>query len=132
MRVCRRALQDDPDALAQLATAAAGVEPEHLGVTAVTRPVALEDLDRRRLPGAVRPEQRDDLARLDLEGDTSQRVASAIALDQTFDANARLHDGSGYAHAPFRAFADRLTYPSRALASGTRGEEVGMHEFLCL
>ena len=65
----RGALQHDADPLAQLASAAARIEPEHLGMAPVTRPVTLEDLDGRRLACAVRAEQRDDLACLDPEGD---------------------------------------------------------------
>ena len=42
---------------------------EHGDRAAVARAVALEDLDRRRLAGAVRTEQAEHLARLDLEVD---------------------------------------------------------------
>ena len=43
------------------------LDAEHLDVTAVALAVALEDLDRRRLAGAVGTEQAEHLAGADLE-----------------------------------------------------------------
>jgi hypothetical protein len=39
-----------------------GIAAEHADLAAVTRAIALEDLDRRRLAGAVGPEKPEDLA----------------------------------------------------------------------
>ena len=47
---------------------------------AVALPVALEDLDRGRLAGAVRPEEAEDLALLDGEADPRNRLVGAVAL----------------------------------------------------
>src|SRR3954449_13615698 len=63
------ALQDDPHPRAQLARALAGVEAEHRDDPARARAVALEDLDGRRLAGAVGAQQAEDLAARDLEVD---------------------------------------------------------------
>ena len=53
---------------------AAGSTPSTSTVAGVALAVALEDLDRRRLAGAVRAEQAEHLARLDLEVDPAQRL----------------------------------------------------------
>ncbi len=57
-------LQDDADAGLPLGGRPGRVVPEHRHVAAVPAAVALEDLDRRRLAGPVRPEQREHLAAL--------------------------------------------------------------------
>jgi hypothetical protein len=41
---------------------AAGIEAEHRDLAGITRAVALEDLDRRRLAGAIGSEDGEDLA----------------------------------------------------------------------
>ena len=61
------ALQHDPDPLAVAATAVLGVHVEDMDLAARTSPVAFQDLDRRRLARAVRPEQGEDLALTHLE-----------------------------------------------------------------
>src|SRR5205085_268238 len=48
----------------------------------VGAPVALQDLDRRRLPGPVRAQQAEDLALRDLEGDPANGLEVAVALAQ--------------------------------------------------
>ena len=53
---------------------------QHPHVAAVPPPVALEDLDRGRLPGAVRAEEREDLAGLDREGEAVQDFTLAVGL----------------------------------------------------
>ena len=64
VRVGAAALQHDPDPRAQRAGALAGVVAEHATPSPrVARAVALEDLDGRRLAGAVGPEQAEHLAR---------------------------------------------------------------------
>ena len=61
------------------------VGAEHRHGAAVAAAVALEDLDRRRLAGAVRAEQREDLALADLEADAAQRLVPAVALAEVLD-----------------------------------------------
>src|SRR4051812_11010209 len=55
---------------------------------------AADDADQRRLPGAVRAEQREDLARIDSEIDALQRLeARGVGLGQIRDRDDRLHAG---------------------------------------
>ena len=54
------------------------VEPEHARLTGAPRPVALQDLDRRRLPGAVRAEEGEYLADAYLEVDAADRLELAV------------------------------------------------------
>src|SRR5439155_47350 len=51
----------------------------HLGVPGRGPHQAARDLDERGLPGAVRPEQTDELAVADLEVDTADRFDRALA-----------------------------------------------------
>ena len=60
-----RFLQRDADALAQLALVLAPRQAEDLDVAGVGRGQAFEDLDRRRLPRAVRPEEAEAFAARD-------------------------------------------------------------------
>ena len=60
----------------------ARVEAEHGDVAGVALAVALEDLDRRRLAGAVRAEQAEDLAGRDLEVDPAHRLDAVVRLAQ--------------------------------------------------
>jgi hypothetical protein len=55
-------LEDDADALAELARYVRRVVAQDGDLAAVAAAVALEDLDGRRLPGAVRAEQAEHLA----------------------------------------------------------------------
>src|SRR3954452_4831068 len=89
-----RALEHDAHPLAQLVGALLGVVAEHGHDAARPRPVALEDLGRRRLPRAVRAEQPEDLARRDLEVDPADGVMVAVALVQVADEDC----GCGGAH----------------------------------
>ena len=73
-------LQHDADALLKARSCLAGVEAEHADLAAVRAAVALEDLDRRRLAGAVRPEQREDLAARDAQVDARTASRSPYAL----------------------------------------------------
>ena len=72
-------LEDDADPLAEGPLGRRRVEAEHLDLAAVALPVALEDLDGRRLAGAVRAEQAEDLARRHLEVDSAHRLERAVA-----------------------------------------------------
>ncbi len=84
-------LQDDADPLPERPLAAAGVEAEHGDLAAVALPVALEDLDRRRLAGAVRAEQAEDLAGRDLEVDPAHRLDAVVRLAQAADGDRARH-----------------------------------------
>ena len=61
------------------------VEAEHLDLARVAAPVALEDLDGRRLAGAVRAEQPEHLAGGDLEVDPAHGLDAAVRLPQAAD-----------------------------------------------
>src|SRR5439155_12751152 len=69
--VHRGRLENDADPSAPVARRLRRVRAEHRHRARVAATVALEDLDRRRLSGAVRPEQREDLALADLEADAT-------------------------------------------------------------
>ena len=80
----RDVLQDQPDPLPQFPARGpvAGIESQHLGPPGVPFPEALQDLQRRGFPGAVRPQQREDLAQADGEADPAQRGHRAVVLSQ--------------------------------------------------
>ena len=84
-----RRLEDDADPLLEAALSGAGIEAEHLDLAAVTLSVALEDLDGRRLAGAVRPEEAEDLTRRNLEVDPAHRLERAVGLAQAPDGDRR-------------------------------------------
>ena len=81
-----RLLQHDADALrGTRGPGCCGSWPSTRHLARVARAVALEDLDRRRLAGAVRAEQAEDLALLDLEVDAAHRLERAVRLPQAAD-----------------------------------------------
>ena len=58
-----------------------------------TTPVKFSPADQRGLAGAVRPEQREDLAALDAEGDGLERLEpGVVGLRQIIDGNDRWHE----------------------------------------
>ncbi len=63
-------LQLDPEPLPQSRSVRSPPESEHLDIAGVRGRQPLADLNRRRLTGAVRAEQAEALAGLDLERDT--------------------------------------------------------------
>ena len=71
-----------PTRLRQARPAASRVVAEDADLAAVAVAEALEDLDGRRLAGAVRAEQGEHLAALDLEVDAVDGVAAAVGLAQ--------------------------------------------------
>jgi hypothetical protein len=87
-----------------LAAGAPRVDAEHLHVARVARPVPLEDLDRRRLAGAVRAEEPEDLAGAHLEVDPRNRLDTVVRLHEALDADR----GLGAAHARRRLGPDGL------------------------
>ena len=82
-------LQDDADPLPERPLRAARVEAEHRHLARVALPVALQDLDGRRLAGSVRPQQAEDLARGDLEVDPTNRLDAVVRLPQASDRDRR-------------------------------------------
>ena len=81
----RGRLEDDADPLAPGGAGSLRIGAEHFDGAGVAGAVALEDLDGRRLPGTVRAEQAEYLARLDREVDAAQRLVVAVALAQAAD-----------------------------------------------
>src|SRR6185369_12552487 len=79
------ALQHQPDAGLQRRTAVPWVHAEDPHRARVGGVIALDDLDRRRLAGAVRAEQRDELARPDHEVDGVEHRPAGIGLAQADD-----------------------------------------------
>jgi len=86
-------LQHDADALPERGAGTLGIEAEDIDLTSVAGAVALEDLDRRRLPGAVRAEQAEDLAFLDLEADPAKSLVGPVGLPEVTDGD-RAHSAS--------------------------------------
>jgi hypothetical protein len=84
---CR--LQLDADSLLERARVAHDVDAQHLGAARIGRAQALEDLDRRRLAGAVGAEQAEDLAAVDAEGDAVYGVQLSVGLAQLVDGDDR-------------------------------------------
>ena len=78
-------LEHQADPPPQRGSVAARVEPEDADAPAVGRPVALQRLDRRRLARPVGPEEREELARRDGEGEPVDGGPLAVALDQAVD-----------------------------------------------
>ena len=78
-------LQADADPVLQLFLLFVGIEVEHPDVPGTALPDALQNLDGRRLPGAVRPQQSENLARVDLEIDALDGLEITIALAKSFD-----------------------------------------------
>ena len=73
-------LEDDPDARPIRSRRRPRVDAEDARLAAVAAPVALEDLDRGRLPGAVRTEEGEHLARLDSEVEAVEHLPRAYAF----------------------------------------------------
>ena len=75
------ALRHDAEATAPGVRRARGILAEHRHVAGVALAVALEDLDRGRLAGAVRAEQAEHLAGGDREGDAADGSGPAASYD---------------------------------------------------
>ena len=82
VRVHRRGLEHDADVLAPASRPPRRVGAEHGHLPGVALPVALEDLDRRRLAGTVRPEEPEHLALGDLEAHAAHRLEAVVRLTQ--------------------------------------------------
>jgi len=85
------ALEDDPDPLPDRTGLGDHVESVDQGAAIGRRERRREDRQRRRLAGAVRAEQREELAGADVEGDAVDRVPIRlpIALDEVLDMDCR-------------------------------------------
>ena len=81
-RLDGKLLEHDPHAFSQLAAGrrVRRVITEHDNVTMVSLAKALEDLDDRGLACAVRPEQREDLALVHLEGNVPHCFGPLVGL----------------------------------------------------
>ena len=88
-RIERHALELDADPLLDRLRVTADVQAEDLHGAGIGGAQTLEDLDRGRLAGAVRPEHPEDLAPPDLEGDSVDGFDVAVVLLQVGDANDR-------------------------------------------
>ena len=111
-------LEDDPDPLPPLAAGRSGVGSEHRDLTRAAVAVALEDLDRGRLPGTVRPQEREHLPGPDLELDPAHRLELAIGLAEAGDDDDGLAHPSDSMERPIRS----SRYPSSTSRWTTRTE----------
>ena len=137
-RVGGQLLRDEADPEARRAVVAHDVVAVRRHRAARRRDDAADDVDERRLAGAVRPEQREDLPLADLEIDLLERhEARGVGLGQPLDRDDRFH------HAPPeipRAFAVVEPGVSRGVArahsgpstSARIGEERAMSFFVGL
>ena len=91
-----RLLQDDADPVPPSRGRAGGVDAEHADLAAAPLPKPLQDLDRGRLPGAVRAEEREDLATRHLQVDSRHGLDVAVPLAQATNAD----DGLSGGHVP--------------------------------
>ena len=80
-----RRLQHDADSLPEGRCARPGSKPSTVTSPASRSPVALQDLDGRRLAGSVRAQQAEDLARSDLEVDSTNRLDAVVRLPKASD-----------------------------------------------
>ena len=107
-----RLLQLDAEALAQLALVALPAQPEHFDLARIGRQQPFEDLDRRRLPGAVRTEQPEALAALHVERQAVDGDDVAVALcAECVDSARRAKFTSHCSHCCYRAFGVRVSLP---------------------
>ncbi len=81
-RLDRQLLRDVPDPPANRHLRPTDIEAEHLDPARLHRQERVGDPDRRRLPGAVRAEQAEDLALFDAEVDPVERGVLAIPVDE--------------------------------------------------
>src|SRR4051812_49970028 len=86
-----RVLEDQPDVPAYVVALGPYVETGHGGRPGVCRRQRAQDLDRRRLAGAVRPEETEGLADEHVEIDAPDRLDLAVRLAQPSDLDRRQH-----------------------------------------
>ncbi len=68
-----------------------GIDAEHFDLPRVALAEPLEDLDRRRLPRSVRPEEGEDLAVADLQVHPCHRLDVAEGAPQPADSYRHVH-----------------------------------------
>ena len=78
-------LEHEPHTRPKPRTAPARILAEHPHRPGIRSSIALDDLHRRRLPRAVRPEQRDHLARPNREVDAVEDVPAVVRFPETAD-----------------------------------------------
>ncbi len=102
-------LRDDADPLAERAASPLRVDAEDADVAGAAPPIPLEDLDGRRLAGAVGTEQREDLAAGDGQVDAGDGVDVVIGLVQASndDGGVMSHAAEDGCAAPRAASVDR-------------------------
>ena len=115
-------LQHDPDPRAERALAPRGVVAEHGDAAGVGAAVAFEDLDQRRLAGAVGAEQREHLAARDRQVHAVER-AVAVGLAQAADPTASRSCRSSDVMPSSIGFAARLS-------SSARGSNSHLHPWV--
>ena len=107
----RRRLQHDAEPGLPVEVAVRGIDAEHADLARRAQAVALEDLDGRRLAGAVRAEQGEGLTAGDVEVDAVDGDDAAVRLAQSADphrgiraggkpAGGRARVGRCHVHAP--------------------------------
>jgi hypothetical protein len=107
-------LREDADALAGGHRLRDGVDARHARRPRVGDELAGQDVDRRRLPGAVRPEEPVQLSRLHGEGEPVERRHVAVPLLEPVGFDRRV-----IAHPPPVRTRPAKTYPTaRPLCSG--------------
>ena len=89
--VQRRVLEDDADAPAHLVRRRRDVQPRQPRASRRRLQQRAEDLDGRRLAGAVRPEEPEDLAGADGEPDPAHRLHLTVRLGEILDLDDRGH-----------------------------------------
>ena len=94
----------------QVAVAAAGSWPSTRDLAGAARAVALEDLDGGRLAGAVRAEQPEDLAALDLEDEPAHGLDRPIGLVQVDHLDGRGCHPARLSSGPRNFFAGRASF----------------------
>ena len=102
LRVAGHDLSTAPDAAAEDARALARIHAEHGDLPGTAHAVALEDLDRGRLAGAVRAEQAEHLAALHGEIDSADGLELAVGLAQSGDRDGQPGGGGGHTVFLFR------------------------------
>ena len=110
-------LQHHADLRAEVLAVAHRVEAEDAHRARVGSAVALEDLDRRGLAGAVRSEQPEDLARADTEVERIDRARRSVRLAESGDRDRGL-GGAQHSGVPPRDVRGELVEPD----SGRRRE----------
>ena len=93
LAVERRVLEDQADARANRALILANIETGDLRDSRGGSDQRAKDADGRRLAGAVRAQETEDLAGMDVKVDASHGLDLAVGLDEVTNADHRLAHG---------------------------------------